>query len=738
MSASELADSSVDLGELDRLQRRMPLGLQHRLGDAVPDVTQTPDWVEAFAQKQATLIAGTGYQYGDTDFLAYSDKLYADFSHDLRLYPAGSTPGAVAVGAALVQAKQDYLDGSSETYPNQAGTGIAADVSTIPTNANTTNLQGIDIKSLLEATLYGLPMLSVDLPDGRIPVQTSASIVPTPTNGAASGTPGGALGLSTADITLDTANNYGSATEPATGLTPEAAMLASTGGVNLSATYLEGPDGITTSPGAPALPLARSNVSVADQVLRGVGFWSGSYTDTPTVTPLTGAPATELNGVHYTFASSTFYPERLGTVDYFGGLSDGSDSAELMLTPVQYISDAPGSLTDTQREYSSVGLRLFYSDNTSTYGSNVPSLAAPPTISRVDATVNADGSVTVDAHVVGDPVAGIQEVWVTYTSPLDGSGQWQSVDLVQSQSDPTLWSATLTGLTPAQTAALEFVVQAADGVGLVSLDDNQGSSFQPGLIAPALLTSGLGPAPSTLTLTPPPAATFGSSVNVSATLKAGETALASEPVNFSIDGGLAVSALTDSNGVASASLTVNTAPGSSHQLTATFAGTPANAGSPGLAASSDSTTSFTINPAATSLTLGGGPTVSWGLNSPITATLSSGGSGAGTPSTVAFVFTPTNGTPGPTLIQTETTGGAGVAADAIGTQLSAGTYAVLECWLRRPDNAPDRPRLQRKQVGPARAGGDRSQPSGDHCNRLAGSKHERLEQHPGHGHLRLL
>ncbi len=59
-------------------------------------MTQTLDWSEAFAQKGATLIAGTGYQYGDTNFLAYSDQLYADFSHALRM-----GTGPVAVGRAL-------------------------------------------------------------------------------------------------------------------------------------------------------------------------------------------------------------------------------------------------------------------------------------------------------------------------------------------------------------------------------------------------------------------------------------------------------------------------------------------------------------------------------------------------------------------------------------------------------------------------------------------------------------
>ena len=112
--------------------------------DGVPGVTVGLDWTEAFAKQGATLIAGTGYQYGDTDFLEYSEKLYADFARQLRI-----GTGAVPVGRALLQAKQNYLNGS-------------------PT------LQGIDQKSVLEATLYGLPMLGVDLP-GRLPVPTDPS-----------------------------------------------------------------------------------------------------------------------------------------------------------------------------------------------------------------------------------------------------------------------------------------------------------------------------------------------------------------------------------------------------------------------------------------------------------------------------------------------------------------------------------------------------------------------------------
>ncbi len=226
-------------------------------------MTQSPDWTEAFAEQGATLIAGTGYQYGDTDFLAYSAQLYADFAQSL-LY--GSGP--VAVGNALVQAKQTYLN-------------------------DTPNLQGIDIKSLLESTLYGLPMLGVDMPAGRTaPPTTTSNVLPQTftTN------PGALLGLSSTDLSLSPT------------LTTNTTMLQSpTGGAAPTATYLSGPNGVETSPGAPTLPLATTDVSVPNKVLRGVGFLGGTYTDQMGITPLTGAPATELNNPHSPFVSSAFF-----------------------------------------------------------------------------------------------------------------------------------------------------------------------------------------------------------------------------------------------------------------------------------------------------------------------------------------------------------------------------------------------------------------------------------------------
>ena len=36
------------------------------------------------AQQKALLIGGTGYQYGDTDFLEYSERLYLDIARRLH------------------------------------------------------------------------------------------------------------------------------------------------------------------------------------------------------------------------------------------------------------------------------------------------------------------------------------------------------------------------------------------------------------------------------------------------------------------------------------------------------------------------------------------------------------------------------------------------------------------------------------------------------------------------------
>ena len=211
--------------------------------DGVPGLTQgRPDWPEAMAKQRATLIAGTGYQYADTDFLAYSAKLYSLLASQLR-----SGTGAVPLGQALVNAKQDYL----------AGLG---------------NLTGIDQKALIESTLYGLPMTGVNLPSGRTPNPVNgAGIVTAP---VAANTPGSVLGLTTASFDLT----------PTLTTPPPKPVLDLAGNPVIPAAsfrWLTGRDGVQSGSALPALPKQIDDVT-STTTARCCEAWASSAARMPT------------------------------------------------------------------------------------------------------------------------------------------------------------------------------------------------------------------------------------------------------------------------------------------------------------------------------------------------------------------------------------------------------------------------------------------------------------------------
>ncbi len=105
----------------------------------------------------------------------------------------------------------------------------------------------------------------------------------------------------------------------------------------------------------------------------------------------------------------------------------------------------------TRRE-SDLDLRLFYNGNLTSYcpGTSplqaapctgrtavTPALAAPPTITGVETSFDA-GTLTFKVRVIGELVAGIQDVWVTWTIPpaAGNTGTWASIDPVQESGRP--------------------------------------------------------------------------------------------------------------------------------------------------------------------------------------------------------------------------------------------------------------------------------------------------------------
>ena len=275
-------------------------------------------------------------------------------------------------------------------------------------------------------------------------------------------------------------------------LTPHTVPMNNLGGGTVTAKYYSGTNGVVTNPGEPAIPVVSKNVSVPDEVLRGIGFRGGSYID-ETLIPLTGAPADpdkQIRGIHRGFASPVFFPMRLATPNYFGALSGGSTE------PPDHARAAPRDRSERRsailRKYTQLDLRLFYSDYT---GASAKSGA--PTITSVNAVV-AGGNVTFSARAFGDPSAGMQQVWVTYTGHANA---WTSVDLDQVLTDSTLWTKTIPLPAALSGRTIDFLVQAVNGVGLVSLDDNLGRTY-------SVLGAGQ-TASQTVTISAPPIKTLG-------------------------------------------------------------------------------------------------------------------------------------------------------------------------------------------------------------------------------------
>src|SRR5206468_9734538 len=212
------------------------------------------------------------------------------------------------------------------------------------------------------------------------------------------------------------------------------------------------------------------------------------------------------------------------------------------------------------REYQSMDFRLFYSTNTATYTSNnipsTPALSAPPSISGVSG-ITVGGNVRLSAHVTGNPAAGIQRVWVTYTAQSGPfAGHWQSLDLAQTalDSDSTLWegSLLLNGTAPED---VRYMVQAVNGVGAVALDTKLSAYHVPdeseGIRAPTTIAL----------LTPPTSGAYGTVVTFKAQLTSNGSPLGSKKLRFSL-GDQELQGVTATDGFVTNKLNLLTVPGS--------------------------------------------------------------------------------------------------------------------------------------------------------------------------------
>jgi len=153
---TELAAATTDFNQHHRLQCRLPLGLQ-------PGRRRRDTGRHAATRLGANLRSEAGNADRRNRLPVRRHRLprvqrtpLQGLRAAIARRPAGT---AVAVGEALVQAKLAYL-------------------------AATPDIRGLHEKALLQATLFGLPMLGVNMPSGRGAIPgTSAAITPDPVPG---------------------------------------------------------------------------------------------------------------------------------------------------------------------------------------------------------------------------------------------------------------------------------------------------------------------------------------------------------------------------------------------------------------------------------------------------------------------------------------------------------------------------------------------------------------------------
>lgn len=624
LSAAEVAASPADLSDVLILALGCHGGFSIPSSDLLASGSPDPDWAKAFLRKGvAGYVAATGYAYGDTELTEYGERLFVGLSRQLR---TGSGP--VALGQALVAAKQRYL-------------------------AETAQLSGIDEKTVVEMTLYGLPMMKIDMPGERIDPDGEASIVTTTT--AVDDGPGAQIGL-----------RVGQPTSGAVVLNtdPEGVVLPNLdGGGDVNTTYLVGDDGVVANPFEPILPKDLFNVSVSGLVLRGIGFRGGSYEDLANIVPLTTAPATETSRANQSFETDTFYPGQVLLTNHYDALVGGP--TRLIAVPAQYKSRAPGAIDGTLRVYSSMRLALYYlpeswQDDATARAAVV---AQAPTILAASGKAE-NGAVTFTVNALGDGASGVQAVWVVYTSRNAGDplyGEWQALDLSPTNVDldPTLWQGGLTLPVGADPEEMLFMVQAVSAAGLTTLATNLGAYYPVTLAGQPEPT----PAPSSISLAlAPSTGTYLRDSTFRVLLTSGGQPLSGFPLLLSL-GGLTAQATTDGSGAASFTLRPILAPGD-YTVQATFRGTDEYE-------SSTASAPFTIARESTSVELSPpSATAAPGAETPFVATLRDG-TGRGL-SFKSVVFVVSGGQTLTRAVNTDFWGNAALGA----VDLPAGSYTV--------------------------------------------------------------
>jgi hypothetical protein len=417
--ASEIADTAV-------YDRALVFSVGCHSGlNVADDESASPqtgtDWPQAFLRQGATFIGNTGYGYGDSDLIAYSERLMTQFVEELAYWPGGEPQ---SVGQALLRAKQRYF-GSA-----------AADT-----------WSSYDEKVMAEATLYGLPMLRVRLPNGTTTPPEGIGLQLEVHAGEMVTTP------------LDFSFQY------------EQHDLGSLG----SYYTVSGSTETYAVSGRPVLPQTGVNIEVPGTLAHGALLVGGTFVDEAGFDPLISRVVTDhlytAGDAELPFPVQAWYPAQMGTVNRFLSI-DGISHERLVLVPGQFRATTDADETvGVHRRYTDLAFEVYHAPYEVTD-------FEPPTIWAVQAVESADGvQFRVDAE---DDSGSMMRVVVLYRGQEVNT--WSMLDLAYDAN---------TGWAEGQVAGLGdsvyYFAQAVDPAGNVVLALDHGQAFTGVLARPVYL-----------------------------------------------------------------------------------------------------------------------------------------------------------------------------------------------------------------------------------------------------------
>ena len=379
------------------------------------DAQTSPDYPQALARKGAAWIANTGYGYGTDDGIAGSERLMVYFTQEIGLRDKA------AIGEALRSAKVRYLQ-----------------------NLPPGGLTPYDAKSIMEATLYGLPMYTVDTPQDVGGIDYAPPI--TSTANAPDFIQAGLVGrMMTLAPTLQLQHGE------------DGDFLALGGN---SALWTHGTAGRPLLPAA-AIPL---DDPLPEWSPRGVFLISGILQTYPGIDPVISRPVTDTAMMEPgTNANLGWWPPVLFTINRAG--ETPQLSATFGFFHAAQPSNTPGKQGATAPQ---TELRILESSEVQVlYSRDTNDDYIPPNILTAKATLEKDGRVSLYAEIE-DAQGAVAEALFTFIT----QEQIWSAPLEPDPDDVNslIWLGEAHDI-PAGTS---FIVQAADEAGNVMLVDAKG------------------------------------------------------------------------------------------------------------------------------------------------------------------------------------------------------------------------------------------------------------------------